>query len=306
MNHRNNTDRKLGQRKLGQKKLGQKKLGFSLLELSIVLVIISALMVAVIKGSDLISRSRIAAAAQTTTKSPVPLINGLVLWYETTLPDSFISSEVRDNGSISTWNDISQSNPSNAKNMLQPLAANQPTYKESGLNNLPTLFFDGVSDYMANAANVIDTSTLSPQSQNTIFIVMNYISGAVFFKIQASNSNRIGLENSGGNIRWDFPNDTTGILGGTSSIIQNTIILTLDKNSTTQSIFINGTLNNSKANTLALAAFKSSITIGADSGGGLPSQMYISELIIYNRSLSTQERRDVERYLSDKYQITVS
>ena len=103
----------------------------------------------------------------------------------------------------------------------------------------------------------------------------------------------------------DFPNDTGGKLSGTSSVLQKSIILTLDKNSTTQSIFINGISDSSQSNTLTLTPFISNITIAADNDGSLFSQMYLSELIIYDRSLSTQERKDVERYLGRKYNIIV-
>jgi len=309
MNYKKNSNPKLEQgkvvqKKVGQGKLGQRKVGFSLLELSIVLIIISLLMVAVIKGSDLIGQAKLAAAGQLTVTSPVLNIKGLLMWYETTLSKSFIDSEVKDNSPISTWYDIANP-PSTTKNMLQTTPANQPIYKSGAINDLPALYFDGTNGYMANATSSIDTSILSPQSQNTIFIVMRYISGTVIFKIQNSGTNKIGLENSAGSVRWDFPNDTGGKLFGTSSVLQKSIILTLDKNSTTQSIFINGTIDNSQSNTLTLTPFISNITIAADNGGSLFSQMYLSELIIYDRSLSTQERKDVERYLGRKYNIIV-
>ena len=309
MNYKKNSNPKLEQGKLsqgkvGQRKVGQGKLGFSLLELSIVLIIISLLMVAVIKGSDLIGQAKLAAAGQLTVASPVLNIKGLLMWYETTLSKSFIDSEVKDNSLISTWYDIANP-PRTTKNMLQTTPANQPTYKSGAINDLPALYFDGTSDYMVNATSSIDTNILSPQSRNTIFIVMRYISGTVIFQIQNSITNRISLENSAGSVRWDFPNSAEGGLVGTSNMLQKSIILTLDKNSTTQSIFINGAIDNSQSNALTLTPFISNITIAADTNGVQFSQMYISELIIYDRSLSTQERKDVERYLGRKYNIIV-
>ena len=285
-------------------KLGQGKLGFSLLELSIVMIIISVLMVAVMKGSDLINQAKLTAAGQLTSTSPVLNIKGLLIWHETTLSKSFTDSEVKNNGLISTWYDIANP-PSTTKNMLQSQQANQPKYQSSAINDLPALYFDGKNSYMANAASSIDTNILSPQNQNTIFIVMRYISGTVLFKIQNASTNMIGVENSGGSPVWNFLNNTTGQLVGASNMLKKSIILTLDKNSTTQSMFINGKLDNSKANTLALTPFISNITIGADVGGALFSEMYISEIIIYDHSLATQERQDVERYLGKKYNITV-
>jgi len=300
----NMSDKKNFNPRIGKERVGQGRLGFSLIELSIVLIIISALMVAVMKSSDLINQAKLVAAGQLTATSPVLNIKGLFIWYETTLSKSFKDSEVKDDGSISTWYDIANP-PSTTKNMLQATPTNQPKYKSGIINDLPALYFNGSNSYMANSANLIDTNMLSPQNQNTIFMVMKYISGAVFFQIQNTTTNRINMENSAGNVIWDFPNDTAGRLTTSQNISQKSIILTLDKNSITQSIFINGTSSTTpQSNSLGLTPFTSTITIGSAAGGSSFSQIYLSELIIYDRSLSTQERQDVERYLGRKYNIS--
>jgi hypothetical protein len=48
------------------------------------------------------------------------------------------------------------------------------------------------------------------------------------------------------------------------------------------------------------------LTIGTDRVGSYPFTGLVSEVIIYNRPLETQERKDVMNYLSQKYGIAVN
>ncbi|MFT6346642.1 MAG: prepilin-type N-terminal cleavage/methylation domain-containing protein, partial [Myxococcota bacterium] len=105
------------------------KLGFSLLELSVVLLVISVLMTAVIKGSDLIDVAKINSAKQKTINSPVLDIDNLIVWYEPIMSESFDNLEADDGKTVSVWNDISGNNPKSPNNALQTNAANRPTYK---------------------------------------------------------------------------------------------------------------------------------------------------------------------------------
>jgi hypothetical protein len=48
------------------------------------------------------------------------------------------------------------------------------------------------------------------------------------------------------------------------------------------------------------------LTIGMDKSGSNGFNGYISEIIIYDRQLKLQERKDVMSYLAKKYRITVA
>jgi hypothetical protein len=73
-------------------------------------------------------------------------------------------------------------------------------------------------------------------------------------------------------------------------------------------LYLNGTLENSMDVVDRIGVNTSALRIGRQklSFSGRHFKGQISEVIIYNRVLSDQEREDVERYLADKYQITIS
>lgn len=285
-----------------------KKLAFSLLELSIVLIIISALMIAVIKGSDLIDQAKLSSARQKTANSPVLKINNLVLWLETSLPNSFLDTEGVDGAKISTWNDVSGANLKTPNNATQNTVANQPTYLKVGINGLPSVQFNGTPSGVGNAnfsyLQLANGATASLFSGNvfTVFIVYNLdVSGTHYL---------IGHQN--GWTTWRLfqdgfqSNQATGTFT-LSSTIQTSNIISVVGSDLLVSQYRNGATNGTIVKTVGSYLENSPIWIGgAETGGYYSLDGMMSEIIVFNRTLSDQERKDVERYLSDKYQITIS
>ncbi len=293
---------------MSKKKLTHPKLAFSLLELSIVLVIISGLMVAVMKGSDLISQAKLASARQKTSDSPVLKINGLVVWFETTLANSFRDSETIDGVKVSVWNDVSGVNPKTPINATQNTDANRPTYVSKGINGLPSLQFNGTPNNASNAnfshLQLANGATLDLFRGNvfTAFVVYNLdIDGIHYF---------IGHQN--GWTTWRIFQDGFQSSQATGSFtlastIQTPNIISVVGSDLLVSQFRNGVANGTLSKTSGTYLENNPIWIGgAETDGYHSLDGMISEIIIFNRTLSDQERKDVEQYLSDKYQITIS
>ena len=64
------------------------KTAFSLVEISVVVLVIGILIVGLVQGKDMLSDMRINSARTYTDKSPVPSIENLALWLETTQQNS--------------------------------------------------------------------------------------------------------------------------------------------------------------------------------------------------------------------------
>lgn len=79
---------------------------FSLMEVSIVIVVIGILVAGVNQGLGLFYKTKIKSAQALTKGSRVNNIKGLIVWYEPTLDESFISSETNNGSTISQWNDV--------------------------------------------------------------------------------------------------------------------------------------------------------------------------------------------------------
>ena len=66
-----------------EKAKGKKK-AFTLMELSIVLIVVALLVGGVVASQGLIQAARLAKARSLTNSAPVPMIEDLTLWLETT------------------------------------------------------------------------------------------------------------------------------------------------------------------------------------------------------------------------------
>jgi len=105
-----------------------------MVELSIVIMVIGVAIAAIVKSSSLFYAFKEQAAQRITQNSSLNTIDGLYLWYETTMEDSFLTQESVDGGKISIWKDVShktilaqaRSNKASGINLTQGIArANQ-------------------------------------------------------------------------------------------------------------------------------------------------------------------------------------
>jgi len=285
------------------------KNAFSLIELSIVILIVGILVAGVTSSSRLIKRMKITVAQNLTQSSPVPSIKDLAVWYESSLEKSFIDSEESDGTPITTWfdNNIQSSFKYDFK---QATVANQPKFSEGIINNLPAVRFDGVDDFMMASQVGINSKGL------TAFVVGQRVAYGGSFQVslaglaagQTDDTNSGSVVAfadfgnyfvSGTGLQW-FTNNGSNHQGNGSPFILDTVF-----NGTGNVIYLNGLGGAGYGITTNFLI--DSLRVGCKYSNA-PANFFngfISEVIIYTRALSTEERRAVEAYLSKKYAIKV-
>ncbi|MBU6338887.1 MAG: prepilin-type N-terminal cleavage/methylation domain-containing protein [Rickettsiales bacterium] len=286
-----------------------KRKAFTLVELAIVVVVIMVLVVGVLKGASLTQTSRIVGARSFTASSVVPKTEGLVAWYETSTKDSFKGNQAYDSSQIDTWYDISPDsivrNSSLAEgskvNKLSRTASSAVTYVEDGINSIPTINFSGSSPITLSS---LYQGSLSLSTVFVVFRPTSYLDGHItFFDSYSSGSTySIGITSSAVTINAG----ALSALSGSASInLGNDYILAAVFNTTSSAIYLNDpetaiTSGDAGSNSLT------GLTIGSTKAGAENFPGMISEIIVFNRILKLQERRDIFRYLASKYKITVT
>ena len=298
--------------------LKQHNQAFSLIELSIVILIVGILVAGVTQSSRLVNLIKLSTAQSITRSSEITSIQDMVFWVETTLETGITNSsgtfQLDDGGAISSWNDINiRSNPK--INLTQATALNQPTYKQVGINGLPSISFNGSSGILLNSTIV---PLLAGHKNYSLILVWRANSTTA-----AAGQNLISQSNAvvGANDMASFSilsSGLSGFSGGTNNytptaVIPNTnyiSIITVNDTLATNNISVYTNSNtaitgsSTAPTTLNLGAGRFSIGARVDSTqffGGL-----ISEAIVFDRTLKIDEVRAVNNYLSKKYAIKIS
>jgi prepilin-type N-terminal cleavage/methylation domain-containing protein len=290
------------------------KKAFSLIELSVAIIIIGVLVAGVVSGKRLIAQSKLTSAQAITKNSVIFSIPDLALWLEPVLDGSITGvingNNLSNNELVSSWNDIS----SNQINVTQATGGNQPTYKTIGINSLPTLNFDGNSDYLFSTTKVPvsegdDSFTFvavwnrtDPASGSFRSVFEQNTNGASTAGRRASmltsSSTRYGFNGESN----DFHNNS---YGGSSTIAIITVTTSgavkvyTNSNAVSASGSINATTENISRGIFIVGAKGLSTKVEFFYGN-------ISEIMVFDRNLKPSEINLINNYLSKKYNITVS
>lgn len=280
------------------------KKAFSLIELSVVLLIIGILIAGVTQSSRLIDEFNLKTAQNLTLGSPVNSIKDLALWYETSLDASLNDAEREDEEPVTNWYSV---NPQTSfpNTATQATLANKPTFRRKVFHSIPAISFDGDNDFMN-----FDGSFLI-KTDYTIFVVEQRRLGVEKnFFITGTGTD----PNSNLSIGYNDVNEI-GQLHGDNNLIENIDdysvpipkIHTFNFSSVRgKSYWLNGGETadfTEPTQTAPLESFPGSALAGSDS---LYYNGDIAEIIIFTRSLKTEERRSIEEYLSKKYKILIS
>ena len=290
------------------KKINKK--AFTIIEISVVILIISVMIVGVITSKSMLTKSRLANAQSLTQQSFVNEINNdLIAWYETSLEGSFNASEIKNDGSfITAWKDSNKSVVTKNNATAPASTANQPTLVQNVFyNSIPGLRF---SD---NRYLNFDGSKFA-QNSYTIFVVEqrssnkseNYFIGGTGNSANANLS--LGYETDTTILFSHYSNDFTRSVASYKP--QTPIMHTfLFNNTIGKRHSINGgsIATNSTTQTTPITSFNGAMIGGYNPSGTLKTYVGdLAEIIMFKRSLKTEEIKAIESYLGSKYGIPVS
>ena len=285
------------------------KNAFTIIELSVVILVISVMVVGVVTGKSLIAKSRLANAKSLTRQSIInDMSDDLIAWYETSLEGSFKPDEIKNDGStISKWKDSNK----NAINKNDATAVGSPTLVQNVFyNSIPGVRFTGTQYFTFNGSKFAKNSyTVFVVEQRRSGISQNYfIAGDNY----ATNGNlHLGYRHNSIITQAHYANDfdTPNIFAGYSpSSITPRIHTFLFNNSIGKQYTLNGKntythLNQSSLQLTPLNSFNNARV-------GLYNGVYyvgdLAEIIMFKRSLKTEEVEAIESYLGSKYGIPVS
>ena len=287
-----------------------KKFAFSLIEISMVILIIGMLIAGISQGIDLYQDARLSTARTLTKNSRVNRIPDLELWLETTLDESFITSEKIHNSNISTWLDINIQN-NFKKSVSQSTTAQKPKYISRAFDNsIPAIQFDGSND------NFPFNSTYMNGGNFTIFVVEQR---------RSAGTDKYFIGGGSGVFHLGYSGSSTIRVGQYGSADANFFDYTVNNFKTTEIIprihsFILSSTNGKKywlngggapdkssSNLTTLSNFSGYIGV-TEFSTATPHHFNgdIGEIIIFSRELNDKERIDVEKYLSKKFSISLS
>lgn len=288
------------------------KKAFSLLEVLGVLLIVGIIISSILGSKKIVSISRLSSARNLSSLSPVESIEGLTFWLDATAQDAFDDGADEDGTLISNWYDLNQQ--SLEKHHVSASAPNQPEYHEEAINGLPALNFDDTDDYLTGGS-VIE---LTGNTGVTLFAVVNTVDDGNQQKVI-----QFGPTSSAQGKMLSFALDASFKFGDGNQFFSSQrgapVIVTYRRSQGGSydggEMWSNGSSlseTSSHQPTLVPDIDPVELMVGAgraSSGSinaGTVINGYIGEIIVFNRSLTDNEREDVETYLSKKWQIDLN
>lgn len=307
------------------------KSAFSLLEASIVVLVVGVIIAGVVTGSKLISESRLKSARALAQAAGISGIDGLVLWIDSTaenvITNTSDSYKISNGQAVKTIKDASSENIGITFSEIS--SGTGPTYIKSGINSLPTMYFNGSSN--GNTGNCLQTPySIKLDPVNLSFFIVTMQLGEVInngvtlydnFNASSNGKFRVFINNysSAGYINVNLGD----IL---PSVDSSTEIVTLKKpyvfsfthseppftTNPTSKFYKQGVLSYTDTDAHHavndISDSSSYVNFGCRLYAGSHSEHYngyISEIILFNRVLSDDERSVIEGYLIKKYGLKV-
>jgi len=302
---------------------------FSLIELSIVVLIIGIIIAGITQSSRLVRQSKIKSAQSITQASPVNGVKGISLWLEPTQDASFASA-LDDESNLAQWNDINTQTQS--RFFAVPASGTgsaEIKYDVDGINGLPSIKFSGNNTGGNGVLSISTSPTLAETAipTNADPNAPNAFTAFVVYKLNGS-AGTFALLNNGvnGTNGWGYyrntslariiTGDATSATGaGTMTQTQEIATITYTGSGSTNTKIMSLYINGGTGFTAANAAFSTAtaitkpgtrMLIGGQTTTTNAWNGLISEVILFDTVLSTQDLKDVTNYLSKKYNIQVS
>ena len=332
----------------------KKNKAFSLVELSVVILIIGILIAGVTQSGRLIRQIKLSTARSLTSSSDVASIRDVTAWFEATTAGVFTdingNTDIDDKSKLRAWRDVNpQKSISDKPIMTNGTAVDgssnntEPKYIISGINGLPSVYFDGganngdatLSDSTGDLISTTDTATmpiLALDKTYSMFAVFRSHKGkakqnAIIAQIGNGSDLTVQSFASIGLLDGDTTNNSKP--GFITSEAKATSWLT-DERITDYNDYIVGALvdfitptspgdasvklfvNSLTPVTYVGNDTRAATTIGAAkfvigaSNHATPSKHFtgmISEVIVFDRKIKDEEAQGVMKYLRKKYNI---
>jgi hypothetical protein len=246
--------------------------------------------------SEVLSRqARLLLAPRTAYGFHPRHIRGLRLWL-----DASDESTITNEDGVSSWGDKS----GRGLSFTQATPESRPATGTASINGLNVLAFDGSNDSLENASQA-----LPPTSPMTLFIVQRIVSatnagmtytsgsGATFDVRQSSTTGKMSFIGTANGVGWTEPNAATGANRIYSMVFNTT--------GTNNAFYTNGVADALGAAPQVQAALMATQYIGRRSDG-FYANIWLAEVLCYNRILDATERAAAEKYLSDKWGVALA
>lgn len=201
-------------------------------------------------------------------------------------------------GNVSSWADQSGLN----HNAIQGVTSAQPKFINNVFNGLPSLRFDGTSDSLSLAGQVLTSQQFS------IFVVVTDTSTSGQFReifsnwTGANSTTSVYLGNTLQNpVRLRFTDNFAGV--GSLATPSNPFVLSAFSNSDGVAVYQNESLLASRGSPLSTRNLTTPYAIGQQ-GTLNPAEFWkgdVGAILVYDRQLTNAERIQTTQYLESKY-----
>lgn len=233
--------------------------------------------------------------------------DNLVMWIKASSVEyQSTNFPAHDFGRINAIRDASDTSIVDAS-VSQSTESLQPTFRHFGFNNLPTLVFDGVDDYLLGGTDILHDNT----NGLSIFVVGSS-------STTDTDETFVGKYDSVNNEReWRIQNDDVAVNESATSLqpgeiasytpAQDEFRLVAGIWTPGQAIipYVDGSAGTAASVSVTdVTSTTEPVIVGAFAGGSsdfLSGE--IAEIIVYNRALTDTERQSVETYLNTKYNL---
>ncbi|MFO7773193.1 MAG: right-handed parallel beta-helix repeat-containing protein [Dehalococcoidia bacterium] len=224
-----------------------------------------------------------------------PVASGLVLHL-----DADAITGLSDGDPVATWPDLS----GEGNDATQGTPADQPEWVEDALAGKPVVRFDG-SDYLVEDSGSyttpltifavgLNTAGAGDSNQHSRLIQLSATSD--FHGFFGSRSDDFATFFGNGSAWSDIAANTPG------ESVLTARLLAVVNDGATAAPYVDGVAQDTKTGTMAAAT---GLIIGSGMNGAQARSQYwggdIAEILIYDRTLTTQERVDMEWYLGEKW-----
>ena len=201
--------------------------------------------------------------------------------------DASMITGLSDGDPVATWEDQS----GNSNDFSQATPAYKPLWRSTVQNSLPSVQFDGSDDYMLTTVSTFTRPY-------TLYLVVSMITSATGDRIFSCPST-FGEVYINGTV-WRFYNGAG--IDGLTVVTGKHYALSAIHTASGGEWWMNGASQGS--NSSAGSASASSVYLGRYAGSSSYfSNMYISELIMYEVNHTDTQRESVEEYLNGKYDL---